>query len=243
MREALSAVVLASGKGSRLGELTKDTPKPLLEFGGKPYLQHLTDWLLASGIDDVVVTAHTHHEQIEDFIDGQYDDRVRAVVEPSLESTIQSSEYGLRQTNHETSLLLTADNIWRISVRAIMRTHRDSGALATAMVTANPNVPNAGKVRVSESEDRILEMWPSNTLENKLTATRAASTMGLYVVSRTALLGAIGPTDTSIEREPMNRLTPEVAAHWNEGYFFDFGTPEKYAYLRENPHAITTNLQ
>jgi NDP-sugar pyrophosphorylase family protein len=53
------AVLLAAGKGSRLGELTENFPKPLLEVGGRPIIVHILDGLLAAGIDDVtIVTGH-----------------------------------------------------------------------------------------------------------------------------------------------------------------------------------------
>ena len=36
----LNAVILAAGKGSRLGSLTEALPKPLIEVNGKTLLQH-----------------------------------------------------------------------------------------------------------------------------------------------------------------------------------------------------------
>ena len=35
------AVTLVGGRGTRLGMLTNDTPKPLLEVGGRPFLDYL----------------------------------------------------------------------------------------------------------------------------------------------------------------------------------------------------------
>jgi NDP-sugar pyrophosphorylase family protein len=53
------AVLLAAGKGSRLGELTEDFPKALLEVGDRPIIVHILDGLLSAGIDDVtIVTGH-----------------------------------------------------------------------------------------------------------------------------------------------------------------------------------------
>lgn len=53
------AVVLAAGRGTRLGALTANYPKPLLEVGGRPIIVHVLDGLERSGVQDVtIVTGH-----------------------------------------------------------------------------------------------------------------------------------------------------------------------------------------
>ncbi len=37
------AVILAAGRGTRMGELTTETPKPMLTISGKPILEILLD--------------------------------------------------------------------------------------------------------------------------------------------------------------------------------------------------------
>jgi choline kinase len=49
------AIILAAGRGSRLGDLTKDRPKCLLEFGGRPLIDWQLSALAANGVTDVVV--------------------------------------------------------------------------------------------------------------------------------------------------------------------------------------------
>jgi MurNAc alpha-1-phosphate uridylyltransferase len=46
--------ILAGGLGSRLGALTQDVPKPLLEVAGKPFAEHQLELLRRSGADHVV---------------------------------------------------------------------------------------------------------------------------------------------------------------------------------------------
>jgi len=64
----LSAVVMAGGPGTRLGERTKNTPKPLLPVGGRPILDHILDALETSGVRRVMIAVHYLAAQIERFV-------------------------------------------------------------------------------------------------------------------------------------------------------------------------------
>ncbi len=48
-------IVMAAGLGSRLKELTQETPKPLLPINGKPMLETNIELMIAGGIDRVVI--------------------------------------------------------------------------------------------------------------------------------------------------------------------------------------------
>lgn len=60
----MKAIILAAGQGSRLGALTVDRPKCLIEFGGKTLLDWQLDTLAANGIADVVVVTGFRDDQI-----------------------------------------------------------------------------------------------------------------------------------------------------------------------------------
>ncbi len=60
------AVVLAAGRGSRLGPLVADTPKPLLEVGGRPLLVATLEAIAAAGVTTAtVIVGHLGHRIIE----------------------------------------------------------------------------------------------------------------------------------------------------------------------------------
>lgn len=51
------AVILCGGKGTRLGELTKDTPKPLLDVGDWSFIEHLMQEVSRYGFEEIVLLA------------------------------------------------------------------------------------------------------------------------------------------------------------------------------------------
>ena len=65
----MKAIILAAGLGSRLRPLTDNTPKALIEVGGKPLLLHAAEKLIAAGVSDIVVNIHHHGNMIQEFIE------------------------------------------------------------------------------------------------------------------------------------------------------------------------------
>ncbi|MBI4090265.1 MAG: NTP transferase domain-containing protein [Candidatus Kerfeldbacteria bacterium] len=55
-------VIMAAGRGTRMGELTADRPKHLLQVLGRPFLDHTLDRLRAAGFREIIIiTGHKNH--------------------------------------------------------------------------------------------------------------------------------------------------------------------------------------
>jgi dTDP-glucose pyrophosphorylase/CBS domain-containing protein len=64
-------VIMAGGLGSRLGELTKETPKPMLRVGNQPMLQHLVELFREQGFRKFIFCVNYKKNVIRDyFLDG-----------------------------------------------------------------------------------------------------------------------------------------------------------------------------
>lgn len=56
-----TALILAGGFGTRLGKLTKKTPKPLIEFNKKPFLHYIISQLIKHQIPKIYILTHYKH--------------------------------------------------------------------------------------------------------------------------------------------------------------------------------------
>jgi len=61
----MKGVILAAGRGTRMGALTASTPKPLLGLCGRPIIEHILDGFRRAGVEDVVIVTGYLGEQIE----------------------------------------------------------------------------------------------------------------------------------------------------------------------------------
>ncbi len=64
------AVLLAAGRGTRLGALTASTPKPLLVVAGRPLIAWIAGGLMAAGIRDIAVVTGYMAQQMERWCRG-----------------------------------------------------------------------------------------------------------------------------------------------------------------------------
>ena len=57
-------MIFAAGLGTRMGALTRDRPKPLIEVAGRPLIDHALALVRDAGIPRVVVNTHAHADQL-----------------------------------------------------------------------------------------------------------------------------------------------------------------------------------
>jgi NDP-sugar pyrophosphorylase family protein len=76
----MQIVILAAGMGTRMGELTRDTPKPLLNLAGKTLIEHKFD-ALPEIIEEIVLVVGYKGELIRDRFGDKYNGRKIVYVE------------------------------------------------------------------------------------------------------------------------------------------------------------------
>lgn len=90
------AVILAAGRGTRMGDLTEDRPKPMIPLRGKPMLEHVLDRLREAGFTKVFLVTGYMAETIEGHFAGYPMDltcRRQAVVDGTARAALLAREW------------------------------------------------------------------------------------------------------------------------------------------------------
>lgn len=131
------AMILAAGLGSRLRPLTDHRPKALLEWEGKPLLDHVVMKLKNEGFREIIINVHHFAEMIMDHVKRK--DRYGIRIEFSHEKEeLLDTGGGIANASwffdNEPFLVYNVDILSGIDLGKLIEAHRQSGALATLAV-------------------------------------------------------------------------------------------------------------
>jgi NDP-sugar pyrophosphorylase family protein len=132
--------VLAGGLGTRLGERVRDTPKPLLEVAGEPFLYHQLRLLAAHGASEVVLCVGYLGELIERRIGAErFGLRIAYCYDgPELDGTLGAIRRA-RALLGERFLVLYGDTYLRLDYARAAQAWRSSGLPGMMCVLRNDN--------------------------------------------------------------------------------------------------------
>lgn len=138
----MKAMIFAAGIGSRLRELTRDTPKCLMSVGGQTMLEHVIDRVKAVGVTAVTINVHHHAEQVVEFVKSRnyFDIEVALSYEPALLDT----GGGLKNVapffaGEDAFLIHNADIYSDVDLAKLVEKHRSQRAIGTLAVMARPS--------------------------------------------------------------------------------------------------------
>ena len=241
------AMLLAGGQGSRLYDLTKQTAKPAVTFGGK---YKIIDFPLSnctnSGIDTVGVLTQYQPLALNEYLgNGEaWDlDRRRGglSVLPPYQGNKSSDWYKgtanaiyqninfIKQYNPEYVLILSGDHIYRMDYTLMLEQHKETGAVCTVATITVP-IEEASRFGICNTnpDNSIYEFEekPKNPKNNQ-------ASMGIYIFNTSVLLEYL-ETDEADENSSNDfgkNIIPNLLnngeklyAYKFSGYWKDVGT-------------------
>jgi len=224
----MKAVIMAGGAGSRLRPLTSNQPKPMVPLANRPLMEHAVRLCKRHGFADLVVTVQFMARVVRNYFGAGEDLGVHmsyATEETPLGTagSVKNAEEGL----DETFLVISGDALTDIDLGKVFAFHQERGALATVVLSRQPNPLEYGIV-VTDEENRIERFLEKPGWGQVFTDT---VNTGIYVLEpeifRDIPVGE--PYDFSKDLFP--KLLEQGAALYGyiaDGYWTDVGNVEGY---------------
>lgn len=133
------AVILVGGRGTRLGDLARDVPKPLVPIAGDTrFLDYLLSNVARHGVTDILLLAGHLANVVADRYDGAriQGASVRVIAEPAPAGTAGALRYAANQLD-DVFLMMNGDSFFDVNYLALETALRESdvGAMALRRVS------------------------------------------------------------------------------------------------------------
>ncbi len=135
----MKVVILAGGKGSRLSELTKKIPKPMVKINNKPIIVHIMDHFVKYGFKDFIVAAGFKSKIIKNFFDKKHKDRKIEVIDTGLNTLTGGRIKRLQKyLNNKNFFLTYGDGVSNVNLKKLLNFHIKKKGIATLTAVRPP---------------------------------------------------------------------------------------------------------
>ena len=148
----MDVLILAAGLGTRMGDLTKDLPKPLLPVKGKPLIDYALNLIEPLQTKNIFVNTHYHADLIQSHISKNYEN-----IKISFEPEILGTGGGIKKIHQNDLLVLNTDNLWQAQFTQEIKSAWD-------YFQNNLNIDNLLLTR-SKSDFHDLEILPNQSIQ------------------------------------------------------------------------------
>lgn len=219
------AVILAGGLGTRLGDITRNIPKPMVSFGGEPFLGYLLRMLAEQGFQRIVLLLGYRARAIIDYCgDGS---RFGLQIDYSVSDV--EDDTGRRVKLAESKLdpvflLLYCDNYWPMPFARMWQSFA-SKPKAVAQVTVYRNRDGFTRDNLIVGPNGFLEIY-----DKKRSAPGLAGVDIGFILMRREVLDLL-PADTNCSFEavvyPQLVARGELAAFETDHRYYSVSTPQR----------------
>jgi len=215
-------VVLVGGKGTRLGDVTVNFPKPLLSINSKPFLEYLLSYIERYGFKEVLLLAGHANIEIIKFANNYKNSslNVEVIVEKTPLGT-GGSLINAYEKLDDIFFMLNGDSLLDGNWLSIISDLKEDINISMALT----EVSDSGRYGAVKLSKKTVVSFEEKRKETK--SIPGLINAGIYCV-RKKILKDIGLKKISFEKDILPALVSEkkVAGKKIAGYFIDIGTQE-----------------
>ncbi len=224
----MKVVIIAGGKGTRMAEFIKDTPKSLIKIGEKPIVEHQIKLLKSYGIKEIWLLLGYLGDQIKEYLkDGKkWGVNLHYYEEKEPLGTAGAIKM-LEKEIKEDFLALSGDVMMNFDVKRFINWHKQKKGIASIVVHPNDHPFDSDLVE-TDNKGEIISLLkrphPKGAIYRNL------SIASLYIFSPKIFKYMPAGKKTDIEKDILPALLEfkeKVYAYNTPEYFKDMGTPER----------------
>jgi len=222
----MQAIILAGGKGTRLGSITKKIPKPMVKIGSKPIIWHIMNHLSSHGINDFIICTGYKEKIIKKyFLNLKKKWNVKCIYNEL--NTLNGRRIGLisKYIKNNDFLMTYGDGVSSINLKKLIKTHKKKNKLTT--VTAVSQIPRFGALNINNNlVTKFAEKSSKNT--NLING-------GYFILKKDIFKFLDLKKNVMWEQQPMLVLTKkkQLAAYVHKGFWYPMDTERDQKFLNE----------
>lgn len=202
------AVILAGGLGSRLGHLTKSTPKPLLKINKIPFIEYLIKYFFNYGIEEIILLTSYKNFLFKKKYDKKNFEflKIKCIKEKKLLGTA-GALFSAKKHLKENFLLCNGDTIFDINLFDLVKKFKKKyvGILACSTIQENNN-----RYTIFNSKKKLVSS-------------------GVYIFNKKKIFRYLGK-NKSLEKNVLKKLPKSQFKKIPfKKKFLDIGTPSDFA--------------
>lgn len=159
------AILMAGGKGSRLGNITKKTPKPLITFNNKPYIIMLIRKLLNANCNRIFISLHYKQHMFIKIISKEFANEVKNKVIHLIKEIKPLGTAGsikkVITKNNEEILIINTDTVFNFNIDNLISYHKQNESFFTVTTKEHNTYVNYGVVNTKNNLIKSLQEKPT----------------------------------------------------------------------------------
>ncbi len=223
----MKCVILAGGKGTRISELSKSMPKPMIKILGKPIIFRIIMHYYKFGFNDFIIAAGYKKNYLQDYFKKKkFKDIKINVVDTGLNTMTGGRLKRLkRYLKNETFMLTYGDGLSNVNIKKLINFHKKNKKIATLTAVRPP--ARFGAIRINGN--RIKYFKEKSKLD-------VGWINGGFFVFDTKIFEFIKGDKTYLEREPLQKISKqgELYAFKHDGFWQCMDTVRDKEILEEN---------
>ena len=158
-----NVVIIAGGKGKRLGKLTRITPKPMITYNNKPHLHELIENLVQQGLKNINICLNYKHKF---FINYFKNIKTKANLNFIIEKTPLGTAGSLSNLNLKNNLpiiVMNADIHTNLNFSNLIDFHNENKSEFTICIKKNTYVSKYGEILIKDNKITNIKEKPKKT--------------------------------------------------------------------------------